>query len=1199
MKEFVHLHTHTEFSLLDGAARIDDLVDTAIKMGHPAIAITDHGNMYGASKFYDKVKAYNEKVEDHNELPENADNLMKPLKAIIGCEFYCVDDRSKKPPKEKRHHLVLIAKNQQGYKNLIQLNSISFTEGFYYKPRIDYKDLEKHSEGIICLSACLAGVIPRLIMAGRMDEAEEKAMWFKNLYGEDFYLELQNHLLEEDKLVMEKTREIAKKLDIKLVATNDIHYVTKEDAETQDILMCIQMQRDYDDPTRMKFQGEEFYYKNYEEMKEVMGGDELCLDMSIEIANKCEIVKIERKNLIPGFAPPEGLTPKQYLRNLIEEGLKKRYKEETEEIRARAEKEFGLIVSMGFVEYFLIVWDFINYARQIGVSVGLGRGSGAGSIVAYAIGITGLDPLKYNLLFERFINPERVSMPDFDIDFADDRREEVIEYVHKKYGYDKVSHIATFGTMAAKAAVKDVARVLRMPFADVNKITKNMDTSGIKGKRKLPILFGLTGNAELDRMANVELNQMYYEDPTVKKVIDLAIKLEGLPRNCSLHAAGIVICDYPLADHVPMHVTNGKYATQFNMVEVEALGLLKMDFLGLRTLTDIQKALEIIEAVHKVKIDFEHMECIDTKTYELMSSGDTLGVFQLESSGMQSFMKDLKPNTIENVIAGVSLYRPGPMDFIPDYIKGKESPENVVYESEVLKNILEGTFGVIVYQEQVMQIVQDVAGFSLGEADIVRRIMSKKKLKEMEKYEDIFIYGREESKRGKHIDGAVARGYSESVAKDLFNKMKSFASYAFNKSHAACYAYLSYQTAYLKTHYPAEALTAILNNRIGKADEITKYVAHAKEKGIEILKPDINKSRTYFGVENGGIRFGLAALKGVGVAVTEEIIKERKENGDFKDTADFINRMCDSGVNKRCIEGMIYSGAFDDFGKTRSQLLAVYETLVERATCDKKNKASGQVSMFDTVLKNDTALTEVKYPNIPELEEHERLKKEKEVIGIYVSGHPLDDYVDLLKSFNLNSLKLKPEIGDEDAENGEEVKYSVTDGMQVTFGGIIAEKKRIFTKNGNKEMAFLQVEDLYGYIEIAIFPNQYAKLKKDIEEDVMAVFKGKISMRDGKSPSVILDNLELLEKDTDVKDSVKTKQETTKAQTLYLKYNVEDEKLNEKITNLLSSHIGQSNVIIKCESTGRAFKLNLGVNINSSLLMELHAFVKSDHIKVA
>ncbi|MDD4210893.1 MAG: DNA polymerase III subunit alpha, partial [Clostridia bacterium] len=1154
---------------------------------------------------YKEVMSHNQKVKNHNAKEENIDNQKTPIKGIIGSEFYVASDRFQRAGRPELAHLVLLAKNDKGYKNLVKLSSLSFTEGFYYKPRIDYDLLEKYSEGLICLTACLAGDIPQFIMARQYDDADKLALRLKGMFGEDLYLEIQNHHIPEQIEVMQKLAQMSKRLDIKLVATNDAHYIYKEDAETQDVLMCLQMGKQYDDPNRMRFPTSEFYIKTYEQMHEVFKGYEEALDNTIEIMNKCEQVHIRHEKLIPSYKPINGENPTGFLRALVKKGLSKKYKEVTQEIKDRIELELGVIERMGFVDYFLIVWDFIEYSRSINVPVGAGRGSGAGSIIAYLIGITGVEPLKYKLLFERFLNPDRVSMPDFDIDFGDGR-DDVIEYVVEKYGLARTSQIITYGTMAAKAAIKDVARVLGITASEANALTKKIDVSKIKSDNKIKLVFGLGTEEEVEKYANPELMQIYAEDPRIKKVIDLAIKLEGVPRHTGQHAAGVIICEYPLDEHVPLAIAKtpkgDKITTQFDMIECEEVGLLKMDFLGLRTLTDIQKTVEIVKEIHNVDIDFEKLGLDDPKVYELIGTGETDLIFQLESSGFKKFMKELRPDCIEDIIAGVSLYRPGPMDYIPDYIKNKKNPKDIDYKLPVLKSILEPTYGVIVYQEQVMQIFRDMAGYSLGQADIVRRAMSKKKHKVMQEHREYFINGKDNSDGTPAIDGAINRGSTKEIADEIFSKMESFASYAFNKSHATGYAFISYQTAYLKTYYPIELYTANLNNRIEISDEIAKYSMSAKEAGIKILPPSVNKSSTYFAVENGAIRFGLAALKNVGVQLVRDVIAERKANGEFADIADFISRTMVSGVNKRAIEAFIYSGAFDEFGKNRSQLLAVYESVVDRVSTDKKNQASGQFSMFDTLLKDDNSLSKIEYPNINEFIEHEKLKKEKEIVGVYLSGHPLDKYLYKFKDFNFNSQMLKEYESDKviDEEGNEIVveqeNETLVDGMEVSFGGIVSEIKKVFTRRDNKEMAIITVEDLFGTVDVMVFNVQWLKIKKDLSEDTMATFTGKLSLRESERAIVTLFNLDIWEKEEEKNEL--EQQEKKQQQTLYLKYDLQNEELNKKIFDILDKHRGTTRVIVKCATKNKAFDIHKSVQVGSRLIAQLQAYISDEFIKV-
>ncbi len=1195
MKEFVHLHVHTEYSLLDGLARIKKLVKMTKERGWRAVAMTDHGNMFGTIKMYEAC-------------------IEAGIKPIIGCEFYICQDHLNKSGREDTGHLILIAKNNTGYHNLLKLISIAHVEGMYYKPRIDYKLLEKYHEGIICLSACLAGHLQKFILQRRFDEARELAIWFKNLFGDDFYIEIQNHNLPEDKEVILGQTKLAKELGIKLVATNDVHYLNREDSELQDTLMCVAMHKFVDETDRLKFATDEFYYKTYEEMLEALPGFEEALENTLEIADKCDVIiqtksmfensKIDRKyglpsgqNYIPNYIPETGESSYEYLRRMAYEGLKKLYPNITQNLLDRMEEELGLIKKQGFVEYFLIVWDYINYARQNGIPVGPGRGSGAGSLVAYCIGITKVDPIKYNLFFERFINPERVSMPDFDVDFCKDRRSEVIEYVKRKYGADHVAGIVTFGSMKAKNALRDIGRVLRVPLADVNRLAKEIPNFPPDGlKKNEPVLkyyFGREEDPKYEKFVIPELKQAYEDDPQIKKMVDMAIKVEGVPRNCGMHAAGVLIAPEAVDTFVPLARNGDEIVTEFDMIEIEHLGLLKMDFLGLVTLTDIKKALDYVKENHGLEIDFYNMEYDDPKVFELISAGKTDAVFQLESAGMKRFMKDLGPTCMDDIIAGISLYRPGPMDSIPEFVRCKKDPSAVKYDDPCLESILDVTYGCIVYQEQVMKITQVMAGFTLGQADNIRRIMGKKQVEKIAAERVKFVDGYDDEKSGVHIPGAVKLGHKREVAEKVFDKMAEFAKYAFNKSHAAAYAYLGYQTAYLKTYYEVELLTAVLNNRITNLDEVKKYTAFAKKEGIEVLAPDINKSRTYFKTENGNIRFGLAALKGVGSTVIDEIIKERENGGEFKSFEDFISRATIPVLNKRVLESLIVSGAFDCFGKFRSQLMAVYGVAVDRAIRDSKNKKTGQFSMFDSFSEMKEEFNSLDWPDIKEYNKETLLKFEKDIVGIYISGHPLDDYMDYYEKFNLTSDMLAPkeeELGDEESEGLEDeaVYEQVYDGMKVTCGGIVTEKRKIM-KDG-KEMAFIKLEDLNGIIEVSLFANVYPKFKTFIDEEALITVKGRISMRNG-TPSVTAEEI----------IPWKRKHEESKHeqdQKLYLKLDTKDIDLFTKVTSVLKSYPGDTEVVIKCTSTNRPFAFRQKVQTGNYLLNELYGLLGVDNVKV-
>lgn len=1164
MKDFVHLHVHTEYSLLDGAARIKKLVKVAKEYGMKALAITDHGNMYGAVTFFDACK----------------DAGIKP---IFGCEFYLVEDHTVKSGGLKNNHLILLAKNEQGYLNLSNLNAIAFKEGMYYgRARIDYKLLEQYHDGLVCLSACIAGPIPQAILNNDFERAEELVRYFKDMFGEDFYLELQNHHLEEQILVNRYLREFAKKYDIKTVATNDVHYIYKEDAEIQDVLLCIQTGKTVDDPDRMKMPGGEWYFKTYDEMAEVLPNDLDALDRTVEIADKCNYEFQYGHYLFPRYIPENGDDPETFMWKLIDAGVEKKYGGYNDAVRQRVDYEFSVLHKMSFVEYYLIVWDYINAARNMGISVGPGRGSGAGSIIAYVIGITDIDPLKYGLFFERFLNPERVSAPDFDVDFEDSRRQEVIDYVRGKYGDDRVVKIITFGTMAAKNAIKDVGRAMRVPYSETDKVTKAIPSS-ITRPNIIQKAFGINRKEDEPDQSVPELVEMYNENPDIKKVIDVAYKLEDMPRQTGIHACGVIIGAGVLENMIPLSRNGEDMTTQFTGPQMEHLGHLKMDFLGLRNLSDIKIAIQYVKENHGVELDFAKIGYEDPEVFKLISTGNTKAIFQLESGGFQKFMKELKPTCIEDIVAGVSLYRPGPMDFIPRYVHNKHNPADVTYAHPILEATLKETYGVIVYQEQVMRVVQDMAGYTLGQADNVRRIMGKKQKDKMP------------AEKEKFLKGATERGVDQKVAEEIWGEMANFASYAFNKSHAAAYSLVTYQTAYLKCYYEPEFLTSVLNNRITNMDEIKNYVAYCKEEGIEVLPPDINKSETFFSVhKDGKIRFGLGALKNVGLALVDAIIAERNANGDFKDIADFINRMEDSNINKRCIESMILSGAFDCFGKHRSQLMRVYPDIINQMITDKKSKATGQFSFFDTFLKED-AVNQVEYPDIAEFDDETKLKLEKEVVGIYLSGHPLSKYIHKFKEYNLTGDMMTPAEQEVESveEDVEDQQYDrIQDGMEVTCGGMITEIKKLMTKQGNKEMAFAKLEDLYGSIELTFFPNVYAKVKSMVAVEKLVTIVGKVNVRVGEMPTVLVEKVI----PWDTEDKIIS--ETQKPKTLYLKYDTTNLSLHENIMDTLRHYTGNTEVIVKCSSTGQAYKLGVLINPDSFVLSELHAYIPDQFIKL-
>ncbi len=1189
-KNFVHLHVHTEFSLLDGAARIEKLVKVCKEYGMPAVAITDHGNMYGCVTMFDACSKAG-------------------IKPIFGCEFYVADDLHEKNARSKNSHLILLAKNRTGYLNLCELNSIAFRDGFYYKPRIDYKTLEKYAEGVVCLSACIAGDVPQYILSHQYDKAEELILWFKKTFGEDFYLEIQNHGMQEEQEVNKKLREYSKKFGIKLVATNDAHYIYREDAVVQDVLMCVQMGKTLDDPNRMKFPSDEFYIKTYDEMAKAFPNDLEALDTTLEIAEKCnysfkEDHIDENKYMFPPFMPPNGLSFADYLWQLVNEGVQRRYGGYTPQIRERIDREMGVIVKQGFAQYFLTVWDYINAAKNMGIPVGPGRGSGAGSVVAYCIGITNIDPFKFDLLFERFLHTERVTAPDFDCDFADDRRQDIIDYVRNKYGADKVVKIVTFGTMAAKNAIKDVGRVLGVPYSETDKVTKNIPNLPAKHHDVIQKAFGFYHPKEGDKdfgtdYAVPELVELYNGNSDIKRVVDIAMKLEGMPRQCSTHACGVLIACDSVDKFMPISRNGEDLTTQYSMTDIERLGHLKMDFLGLRNLNDISKAIQYVKENYGVELDFDKMGYDDPGVYKLLSSGNTKAIFQVESGGFQKFLKELKPTSIEDITAGVSLYRPGPMDSIPRYVHNKHNPQDVTYDHPILEPILNVTYGCIVYQEQVMRIVQDMAGYTLGQADMVRRMMGKKKLEAMQKEKAVFLFGKPAENGKPAIDGAIKRGVKQEVAEKIWSEMESFASYAFNKSHAAAYSIITYETAYLKNYYEAEFLTAVLNNRITNADEIKNYINHAKDEKIKVLPPDVNKSKTYFSVKNNEIRFGLAALKGIGETMCDQIVAEREENGDYKNFGDFLSRCYQFGVNKRVLESMIFSGAFDCFGITRSSLYAVYDQALKQVSDVKKKTSSGQISIFG----NDE-IVDITYPKLDEYDNFQKLNKEKEIIGIYISGHPLDAYREKFEQFSFNSSLFEPiesenteeEIGDENADS--KVEYGVADGTKIVGGGVITEIRKSYTKVGNKAMAIIEVEDLYGSYSVMVFNKIYEQIKYDLQANKIVTITGKVNIREGERPIIVSEKIEFWNQEikSTLKKQIDEENTNSVAEKLYLKYNIEDQALNDEVLGILSMKDGKVPVFV--QSNGKMYNMNVSVTPTTAILAELTAVLGVQNIKL-
>ena len=1201
MKDFVHLHVHTQYSLLDGATRIEQIFSRAYDMGMKAVAITDHGNMYGALEFVKAAVRFTDpKADPFDFLAQGREFKVKP---IIGCELYMCDDRLRKETVNgeapKLNHLILLAKNEIGYKNLIKLVSIGYIDGFYHKPRIDFSCLEGHTEGLVCLSACIAGVIPQALLRGDEDGAQRLAEKFKSLFGEDFYIEIQDHNIRDQKTVLPRLVRLARNNGIKIVATNDVHYLKKRDAVVQKMLQCISFQNtmvyeepsDEDEPTSLAGEGvsddgyfptKEFYMKSGDEMAALFPSYPDSIENTVEVADKCRCDFFRKEPLMPPYVPDDGSTPTEYLRRLTYEGLQSKYGEITDEIKKRAEYELGIVEKLGFVEYFLIVWDFIHWAESQGIPVGPGRGSGVGSIVAYAIGITKVNPLKYALIFERFLNPARVSNPDFDIDFCVDRREEVIEYVTRKYGAENVSQIVTFGTLKAKAAVKDVGRVYSHPFSETQKLTKPIPN--IMGKLHLEHLLGLKTDKDGNDVSNPDLKEMYGHDLMAKRILDMAMQIEGMPRQTGMHAAGVIICRDVLSDHVPMTRTkDGIITTQFNMVECEELGLLKMDFLGLRTLTDIKKAIDLVKQTKGIEIDFYGKDggYDDPGVFELISSGDTHAVFQLESAGMKKFMRDLKPTSLEDIIAGISLYRPGPMQYIDTYVANKRNPAGIKYDHPLLEPILSVTYGIMVYQEQVMQMVQELAGYSMGNADNVRRMMSKKKLDAMNKEREIFLHGGLDNK-GNPVDGCIKRGVSEAVGNKIFDDMMHFASYAFNKSHAAAYAYLAYQTAYLKRYHTVEFVTAVLNNRITSIDEIRNYLTYLREKDIAVLPPDINKSHGYFTVENGAVRIGMAAIKNVGMPIIEAIVSERNRGGEFKDFVEFVNRMSMVTLNKKMLESLIYAGTFDCFGHARSQLIGVFEQVLDRASHDRKVKLSGQLSMFDGLGETTRELNAFSYPNIREYTLAEKLAKEKEVASIYLTGHPLQEYSHILKDYEYNTTMFS--VSDDDDE-----AMSEMDGKTVTIGGMLVEAGKKFSKD-NKEIGIGKLEDLYGTVDLAVSGFKLAQLRDVWVKDKLVTVTGRLRVSE-LGASIWVDKVQ----------EWNAKAQTVRRRKICLYYSFKENppSLLDSIQDVLAIYPGEDETYVKNTDDNKLYPLEIGVECCKPLLAELSGLLGGDNIKVA
>ena len=1148
---FAHLHVHTEYSLLDGSNKIKEYVKRVKELGMDSAAITDHGVMYGVIDFYKEATAAG-------------------LNPIIGCEVYVAPrsrfDRELTGGEDRYYHLVLLAENNTGYANLVKIVSRGFTEGYYYRPRVDMEVLEEFHEGIIALSACLAGEVQRYIQKGLIDEAGKVAKRYEACFGRgNFFLELQDHGIPTQQTVNAALLRMSKELDIPLVATNDVHYTYAEDAQPHDILLCLQTGRKLADEDRMRYEGGQYYVKSEEEMKGLFPYAWEAVENTQRIADRCHVEIEFGKYKVPHYEVPEGHDSWSYLNKLCQDGMAMRYPQDDGTLQKRLEYELGIIRDMGFVDYFLIVWDYINYCRENGIAVGPGRGSAAGSIVSYCLQITNIDPIKYSLLFERFLNPERISMPDIDVDFCFERRQEVIDHVNRKYGKDRVVQIVTFGTMAAKGVIRDVGRVMDLPYSFVDSIAKmipNEQNQGVPIKKALEM--------------NPELRKLYQEDEQVHTLIDMSRRLEGLPRHTSMHAAGVVICPDAADQYVPLsRGSDGSITTQFTMTTIEELGLLKMDFLGLRTLTVIQNAVEMVERSTGVFIDIDAIDYNDQAVLASIGTGRTDGVFQLESGGMKSFMKELKPRSLEDVIAGISLYRPGPMDFIPKYIKGKINPESVTYDCPQLEPILAPTYGCIVYQEQVMQIVQDLGGYTMGRSDLVRRAMSKKKQYVMEQERKNFTYGNPEE----GVPGCVANGISAEVADHIYDTMMDFAKYAFNKSHAACYAVVAYQTAYLKYYHPVEFMAALLTSVIDNPNKVSEYIMSCRSMGIQILPPDINEGESGFSVSGNEIRYALTAIKSVGRPVIEAVVTERRARGPYTNLEDFITRMSDKEVNKRAIEHFIKAGAMDSLGGTRKQFMSVYIQIMDRIQHDKKNNMAGQMSLFDIVSEDQKEDFEVKMPDVGEYSKEMKLAFEKEVLGIYISGHPLEEYQEMWRR-NITNTTADFMM---DEESGE---VAARDGRIVTIGGMIAEKKIKYTKN-ERVMAFLQVEDLLGSIEVIVFPGQYEKFGKEIVEDNKVFIRGRVSLEEEKDGKLICEQITPFENVT---------------RKLWIKFATKEEYegRKEELFDALRQSEGKDSVVIYVAQPKmmNALPRNWNVHAGEELVERLTKLYGAENVKV-
>ncbi len=1151
---FAHLHVHTEYSLLDGSNKIKECVSRVKELGMDSVAITDHGVMFGVIDFYRAAKA-------------------EGIHPILGCEVYVAlgsrfDKKAAGSGDDRYYHLVLLAENDKGYHNLMKIVSRGFTEGYYYKPRVDLEILQEFHEGLIALSACLAGEVQRNILRGKYEEGKAAALRYQEIFGRgNFFLELQDHGLREQKVVNQSLLRMSQETGIELVATNDVHYTYAEDEKPHDMLLCIQTGKKLSDENRMRYEGGQYYVKSEEEMRNLFPYAVQALENTQKIAKRCNVEIEFGVTKLPKYDVPEGYTSWEYLQELCYTGLKNRYPDGDESLKERLEYELSVIKSMGYVDYFLIVWDFIKYAKDHGIAVGPGRGSAAGSIVAYCLEITSIDPIRYQLLFERFLNPERVSMPDIDVDFCFERRQEVINYVVDKYGTDRVVQIVTFGTMAAKGVIRDVGRVMDLPYAFVDGIAKMIP----RGQNNQPV------SLERALVMNPDLKKQYQEDEQVQELINMSRRLEGLPRHTSMHAAGVVISQKAVDEYVPLSLgSDGSVTAQFTMTTLEELGLLKMDFLGLRTLTVIQDAVRLAGRSSGKRIDIGEIDYDDKKVLASIGTGRTDGIFQLESGGMKSFMKELKPQSLEDVIAGIALYRPGPMDFIPQYIKGKDHPESITYDCPQLEPILASTYGCIVYQEQVMQIVRELAGYTLGRSDILRRAMSKKKGDVMQKERENFVYGNAEE----GVPGCIANGINEKTANKIYDEMIDFAKYAFNKSHAAAYAVVAYQTAWLKYYYPVEFMAALMTSVIDVPSKVAEYIYASRQMGINILSPDINEGAGDFSVDDGNIRYGLTAIKSIGRSVIAAILEERDERGRFKSLKDFIERMSDKEIlNKRTIENFIKSGAFDSLGGTRKQFMIIYVQILDQVNREKKNSMTGQMTLFDMVSDDQKAEFNIPLPNVGEYEKETKFAFEKEVLGVYLSGHPMEEYEEKWRK-NITRTTLDFQL---DEENG---RTRVHEGIREVVGGIITSKTIKYTKQ-NKVMAFVTLEDLAGSVEVVVFPRDYEKNQQYLNEEAKVFIRGRVSEEDEAASKLICEKVIPFEQ---------TKRE------LWLQYADKDTYLAQEaeLFDMLKDSDGEDRVVIYCKREKAVKRLGVGRSVNADriLLNKLTNYLGESCVKV-